>query len=114
MKFAIIALTAFTSSFAVAGALDMIDPYEGRPFASNPDSSCQDGQSQLFVESVNGIDRYVNVIRTCVNGVYYPRLITKAKACQEGAVGFWSVARPGLDRRDSVKFVCVGGKYTRQ
>ena len=114
MKFAIIALAALTSSFAVAGALDVKDPYQGKPYIHNPKSACKEGSTQLFVESINGFDRYVNVIRTCVNGAYYPRQITKAQACKEGAVAYWSVSRQGLDSYDNVRFVCVGGKYIKQ
>jgi len=113
MKFAILAIMALTSSYAVAGALDVKDPYEGKPYISNPNTACVDGQTQIFTEA-RGNDRFVNVLRTCVNGRYYPKSVTKGAACKEGTVAFWSVAREGLDRYDTVKFVCVNGKYIAQ
>jgi len=112
VKFLLLAVASLTSPLAMAGALDVADPYENRPFLARPDSTCKDGQSQLFVESVNGLDRYVNVIRTCKNGVYYPRTITKNKNCKDGATGFWS--SPKGPRYGEVQYTCVGGRYVRQ
>lgn len=114
MKLALVALIALTSSSAFAGALDAKQyNYESEAFFPKVAEHCVDGKTQMFVESINGLDRYVNVIRTCVNGVYYPRQITTAKACQEGAVGFWSVGKAVNDNQATTKFVCVGGKYIK-
>ena len=112
MKLVITALIALTSASAFAGALDAKQyNYEDEAYFPKVAEHCVDGNTQMFVESINGFDRYVNVIRTCVNGVYYPRQITVAKPCQEGAVAFWSVGKPVNDNQATQRFVCVGGKY---
>lgn len=111
----IAAAIAFVGSFASAGALDVQDPYAGVTPNYHAVTKCTDGQTAWFQEPKAGnSDRYVNVLRTCVNGRYYPKSTTVGKGCKEGAVGFWQVAKAGnSDRYDTVKFTCVNGKYVR-
>lgn len=111
MKSIVIALIALSSSMAFAGALDVQDGI----VSTGPSVAvaCTEGARSVFTEAVPGTDRYINVVRTCVNGSYYPKTSTVARPCKEGAVAFWEVSEGVNDHQVTVKFVCVNGKYVR-
>jgi hypothetical protein len=112
MKLALLVILGFAGSIALANGLDAKQyNYGDEAFFPKAASNCVDGTKEYFVESVNGLDRYVNVERTCENGVFYPVTTTQVQPCQEGAVAFWTKAGGTYRSGRTTEYVCVGGKY---
>ena len=116
MKFVMIAMLALSASSAFAGgALDAQQyNYGDESLFPKAATSCVNGTKQIFVESINGLDKYVNVTRVCVGGVYYTRTFTKVQPCRNGAIAVWATSNSINDNQPSATFVCVNGKYVRQ
>jgi hypothetical protein len=103
------AVVALSGSMAFAGALDARQyGYEdGMGLKHTP---CVDGTTKAFTE-VNQYDRAITVVRTCVNGRYFPKTTTVGRPCKEGSYARWMVGNNINDRSKNTLFVCVGGKY---
>ena len=113
MKSIVVALIALSGSFAFAGgALDAAQ-YDYSDAKNVPAATCVEGSKKTFTEAVAGLDRYVNVVRTCVNGSFYPKHTTVGRPCKEGAVAFWSVGTGVNDNQVTTRFVCTNGKYVQ-
>lgn len=73
---------------------------------------CVDGTTQAFYERDTIQDQTVLVVRTCVNGRFFPKATpVKKYACVEGSISSGSVFDPTLDHNVTVVTKCVGGKH---
>ena len=73
-------------------------------------AGCVEGNRSLFQEP-RGNDKYVSVWRTCVNGRYYPKSVTKGTPCKEGATSIFYENIPNTDHQKMVVRTCVDGRY---
>lgn len=109
------AVIALAGSFAMADGGDH-QQYNPTPnYNPAPAQPCVDGTQKYFYESrANGLDGMVYVLRTCVNGSYYPKSVTKGLGCKEGARMIVTEPRDGFtDRTVTRTYVCRNGKYVR-
>jgi hypothetical protein len=115
MKYVMFALLALTGAVASANGLDAKQyTYEDVVNFAPVASTCDNGDKQDFVESINGLDKKVNVSRVCVDGSFYTHTTTVGLGCEEGATAAWESSNSINDHAPTAQYVCSGGKYILQ
>jgi hypothetical protein len=86
---------------------------ERAAYVKNPSPIvCAEGSTQAFYEYNTKEDRVELVVRTCVNGRFFPKAApTKAYRCVEGTLNSNSVYDATLDHNITIVTKCVGGKH---
>ncbi|HMN69294.1 MAG TPA: hypothetical protein PKC28_12195, partial [Bdellovibrionales bacterium] len=74
-------------------------------------AQCKDGQQTWFTEARPHGHGQVRVLRTCVDGRYYPKKTTKGVRCKEGQQAWFTKTAPRGDGQISELRTCVDGRY---